>query len=468
MKKRAYKIFIIICIAICALPLVGMIIRPTTETTDNRAMKTFPSLSSNQGGVNLKFFEEFEDYFNDRFAFRNELVYADAKIQSSLFRVSAVDGVILGTDGWLYYKSTLPDYLGTGKLSDRELYNLAHNLSLIDGYLKAMDKDFLFTVPPNKNTLYGNNMPYYYSHKVGGTHNIERLAPVLAEKNIPYADLLKLFEEESEVLYLKRDSHWNNKGALLAYNEIMDGISHPHDDYMVITPNRSMGDLGDLNKMLYTFYGDKELNYSYDIPFKYSYSEGFQSVEDGFIETTGGSGRGTLLMFRDSFGNTLIPFIAEQYEKAWFSKGMPHSLESYIEKYNPDSVIFEKVERNLADYITMPPIISSPEVKSGIEVPALDSQPDGANIFIQSLDFDFNYYKIGGEIKESLLSTTSDVVVEVNGKQYHAFQIGDNGYEIYIKKDSIASFPLGVKVIVIDDASAVITGDRVLEERDVK
>ena len=468
MKKTAYKIYIIICVAICAFPLVGMIFKPTTETTDNRAMKEFPSLTAKDGKINLKFFDEFEGYFNDHFAFRNEFVFADAKIQSDVFKVSAVDGVIRGSDGWLYYKSTLDDYLGTKEMSGRQLYNLAHNISLIDSYLKSRDKDFVFTVPPNKNTLYGKNMPYYYSHVVQKTHNIEKLIPLLEEKEVPYVDLFEVFEAQGETLYLKRDSHWNNKGALLAYNEIMDGISHPHEDYSDVTANRSMGELGDLNKMLYTFYGEKELNYQYDITFKYSYSDGFQSVEDGFIETTGGKGTGTLLMFRDSFGNTLIPFVADQYENAWFSKGMPHPLEAYLEEYNPDSVIFEKVERNLGDYITMPPIISAPEVEAKVAVDPAVSETNNTNIFIQSLDFDFNYYKIGGEIDESLLSDSSDIIVEVNGKQYHAFQIDDNGYEMYIKKDNIATFPLGVKVIVNDSANAIIAGEQVLNEKDVK
>ena len=107
MKKSL--IFILACMAVCLLPLAGMAVRPTTVSTENRAMSDFPDLKREDGGWNQEFFREFEKYFNEHFAFRNELVYADAVIQTSLFQVSSVDTVTYGKDGWLYYTSTLDD-----------------------------------------------------------------------------------------------------------------------------------------------------------------------------------------------------------------------------------------------------------------------------------------------------------------------------------------------------------------------
>ena len=109
MKK--HLIFTIACLAVCLLPFAGMAVRPTTTSTENKAMSEFPDLKTEDGAWNSDFFQEFEEYFQEHFAFRNELVYADAKIQTSVFQVSNVDTVIYGTDGWLYYTSTLEDYL---------------------------------------------------------------------------------------------------------------------------------------------------------------------------------------------------------------------------------------------------------------------------------------------------------------------------------------------------------------------
>lgn len=50
-------------------------------------------------------------------------------------------------------------------MSDRALFNTRHNLEITQNYLTEMNVKFLFTVAPNKNTLYSENMPYYYGKR---------------------------------------------------------------------------------------------------------------------------------------------------------------------------------------------------------------------------------------------------------------------------------------------------------------
>lgn len=442
MKKNL--IFILACMGVCLLPLAGMTVHPTTVSTENRTMSEFPDLKKKDGSWNWDFFREFEEYFNEHFAFRNELVYADAVIQTSLFQVSSVDTVTYGTDGWLYYTSTLDDYLGTGRMSDRKIYSLAHNLSLVHQYVEEAGSDFLLAVPPNKNTLYGEHMPWYDSWIVDSVHNVDLLAPKLRELKIPCADLPELFRKEDEVLYLKRDSHWNGKGAVLAYNCMMDELGYVHEDYGDTPVRRAKDEDGDLNRMLYTLYGEKELNYRYDTKQKYTCTNGAESVEAPWIETTGGAGNGTLLMFRDSFGNTLLPLFADQFEKAWFTKEVPYGLESLMEQYHPDTVIFEKVERNLSEYIDMPPIISGMETEiSQIE----ETLKSGATVSLESLDYDFNYYKISGKVEKELLGDETDIVVRINDTYYRPYYTGENSYELYMKKEEIRIWPAELEIL---------------------
>lgn len=70
------------------------------------------------------------DYFQEHFAFRNELVTGNALLHGRLLETSTADGVIQGKNGWLYYKDSLDDYLGQDLLSDRSLFNIAHMLSM--------------------------------------------------------------------------------------------------------------------------------------------------------------------------------------------------------------------------------------------------------------------------------------------------------------------------------------------------
>ena len=101
----------------CLLPSVGMLFFPTTQTTENKAMAEAPKLFTEDGSFNTSLIADFEDYFTQHIALRNPLIYADAQIQTNLFQESNVSGVINGTDGWLYYSSTLNDFLGTDILS---------------------------------------------------------------------------------------------------------------------------------------------------------------------------------------------------------------------------------------------------------------------------------------------------------------------------------------------------------------
>lgn len=484
MKK--YLIFVIACIAACLLPFIGMAVRPTTVSTENKTMAAFPSLKSEDGHLNLDFFQELENYFNEHFAFRNELVYADAKIQTAVFQVSNVDTVIYGKDGWLYYSSTLDDYLGTNRLSGRQIYNLAHNLSLVQQYVEGKGSAFVLAIPPNKNTLYGEHMPYYDSYLVDRTHNVDLLAPKLQELGVSYANLLELFQSEDEVLYLKRDSHWNMKGAIMAYNCMMDALKYAHTDYGDSPVSRAKDEDGDLNRMLYTFYGEKELNYKYQIEQKYTYTNDVESVEDVWIETEGGTGNGTLLMFRDSFGNTLIPLLANQFEKAWFTKEVPYGLENLMEQYHPGTVVLEKVERNLSEYIHMPPIISGIE-EEGIQVapspgsgPGMSAgmqgsdpgisvqlQESGATISMESLDYDVDYYKVSGSVEEPLLGEETDIVVKINDTYYKSYHIGTNGYEVYIKKEKIQAYPVEIEVLTKDQEICRVVQIKRIEEGEI-
>lgn len=451
MKK--YRIFLIACMAVCLLPFAGMAVHPTTVSTENKTMAAFPAVRQEDGSLNLSFFDEFEDWFEEHFAFRNELVYADAKIQTAAFRVSNVDSVIYGREGWLYYTSTLEDYLGEDVMSDREIYNLAHNLLLVSDYVKARGCDFLLTIPPNKNTLYGENMPWYDSGKVDERHNIDLLAPELKTLGVPYANLTELFRAEDEVLYLKRDSHWNNRGALLAYNCLMDTLGYPHDDYAEISVSRAKDEDGDLNRMLYTLYGEKELNYYYEIPGEYTYANDVTSVEDAWIETAGGSGNGTLLMFRDSFGNTLLPLLANQFAEAYFTKETPYGLEQLMNTYDPDTVIVEKVERNIVQYIESPPIITAPEIARPDTQEEVQSN---TTVYAESFAYDSAYYRICGEADDAYLGDETDILICVNGSCYQAYHTGTAGYELYLPKEQLSSGSFEVEVLAVENGSGRI------------
>lgn len=451
MKKKSV-LFIVICMVLCLIPSVGMLFFPTTETTENKAMAEAPALLTEDGSLNKSFFSDFEDYFNEHIALRNFLVFADARVQTTVFQESNVSGVISGTNGWLYYSSTLDNYLGQNLMSNRELFNLAHNFSVIQEYLDERNIPFVLTIAPNKNTLYGENMPYYKSRIINSEHSARLLKPYLSQHGIQYLDLFELFETQEETLYLLRDSHWNNKGACLVYNAVMSSLELPHKTYSDTEPNIVKTENGDLNKMLYSFYGELEENYDYALPQNYTYANDADSVEDGWIITDNPSGSGKLLMFRDSFANTLIPFISNEFEAVYYSKGEPNALERYLETYEPDYVVIEKVERNISDYLENPPIITPPET----EQPAsFTISKTDTTMQIESCMNDVNYFKLSGDADLMRLDNESEILVSVNQHTYRAYQTGENGYMLYLKKELFADTNVSVKIYILNADATV-------------
>ena len=444
MKRAGNIIYLVICLIFCVLPFAGMTIYRTDTTTENKTLADFPKLKKD-GCINLEYFDELSAYFEDHFAFRQELVSADAVIQSKIFQVSNVDTVLAGTDGWLFYTDTVDDYLGQNTTTERQSFNTVHNLSLLQQYVTEQGADFLFTVAPNKNSLYDEHMPYYADQKVSNVRNIDMLKPKFAEAEISYVDLYEPFNKEKEILYLKRDSHWNNKGAVLAYNTILDSLMVEHETYDTVKAIREKKEYGDLNKMLYPLTAKPEWNYDYQYDSQWSYVSDEKDVEAAWIETQCPRGNGSLLMFRDSFGNTLLPLMAEQFEKACFSKGTPYRIAEYMEKCKPELVIVEKVERNLDTYMLEPPVMTGPEVELG-EIKESNGKADIAVKMEESME-DTAYWVISGELQEKDMDADAGIYIRLkNGeksKVYEAFTMttedSDYGYLLYMRKNDLQS-----------------------------
>ena len=442
--KKLYRAFLTISLLVCILPFAGMSFHPTTKSAENRVLSSFPSLTRQDGHLNTGFFQEFETYFTEHFAFRNELVFADSVIQSDLFHVSSNEKVICGTNGWLYYASTLPDYTGSGLMSERELHSMAHNLALVERCVRDRGAAFLLAFPANKNTLYGEFMPYYYPGLSETKHNLDRLQALLAEHELPYTDLHALFEKEQEILYYRQDSHWNNKGAMLASSAMMDQLSLPHKDFNALPVTRALTHDGDLSRMLYTFYGKKGADYSYDLDGLYEIVMATGETDNGWVETSGKGENGTLLMFRDSFADALLPFFALSFKTAYFTKEQPYGLETLLERYAPDVVIAEKAERNLADYLDMPPVLSAPEVT--LPEAVLDLRK-GMDISLSTLENDINYCCLSGTAAGPLLP--EDVIyAELDGHTYECFHTRGDGFRMYLKKNALPAGNADVRVLI--------------------
>ncbi len=113
-----YKWFTAAFLSLCLIPAVGMLVLPEQQAAGNEHLTPKPSLWNAQTGWNADFLGGLTDYVADHFGFRQELVTANAALQTRLLCTSPAEDVIYGTDGWLYYAKTLDDYQNHATLTE--------------------------------------------------------------------------------------------------------------------------------------------------------------------------------------------------------------------------------------------------------------------------------------------------------------------------------------------------------------
>lgn len=416
--KLGLAAFAALFLALCMLPTAGMLFAPTEEAVGNEHLAVMPALREEDGSWNTAYGSQLSTWLADHIAFRHQLITLHARLCGGLFGTLPGQEVVLGSDDWLYYADTLPDYQGVGLLSDRQCYAAARVLALMQEYCRQQGAQFLFTVAPNKNSLYPEAMPLRY-RPAAVPGNAERIAARLEEMGVGYLDLFALLGGEEERLYFRTDSHWNALGAALAGDALSAALGKGEERFYGQPYTLAPTHKGDLYEMVYPAGDLVELDAAFDRGFDFVYPQGFRTVEDITIRTRDAAESGSLLMFRDSFGNNLYPFLAERYGAACFSRAMPYNL-SYIRREQADTVVVEIVERNLRWLVEQPASYPAPERELSLpaaegELPlALEDAPEGL-------------HRVTGAL-ETAPDTDSPVYIAHGGRAYEAALLPGGGF----------------------------------------
>lgn len=410
--KKAKLIFISIFIVLCLIPSVGMLIFGEAQPAANEVLAGRPSVTTRSGELNLSFLSDVSDYIADRFAFRQELATAWAGVNAKLLGTSVEEQVILGSDGWLYFSDTLPDYMGQG-MSDTELRYLANDLALMQEYIVSQGKHFIFTIAPNKNSIYSEHMPEYIENRHSES-NAARVGAYLDAAGVNYLDLLNILGNE-ENLYYKTDTHWNSRGAALAADGLLNMLDRG-GDYSTASFAVSEEHRGDLYEMLYPAGRATETATVYGGEFSYVCESDPNGGNAITIKTSCDGGSGGLMCWRDSFGIALYPYLAQSFVAATFSRSADYNLTLAD---SADTVIIELVERNLSNILSREPTFPAPvrELSATANVGTIAVDYDEAKSGVMS-----GYVRVSGELGADMLDPGGHVYIAA----------GDTAYEAYV------------------------------------
>ncbi len=351
MKKTMLIIYCALFLIPCAFFSLGMLIPGAADAAEGGV--SMPSILTDGPviTINSDFGDQFEEYFSKSFAYRNKVVDAFSDLKVKLFS-EGNDQVIVGRDSFLFFADTLADYTGSEPMTDAEINAAADSLLDMYNYLVERGAKFLFACAPNKNSIYPEMMPSRYIMNSEG-RDIDRLLDALSERGVPYIDLRPILTEAKShtLVYHKRDTHWNNEGARIAFEAIADMLNFEVPDFDTYTPTATKDHLGDLDTLLFPERKMYDDNISYDFSGAYIYTTAYSTPMDLRIATRGG-GTGKLLMFRDSFANAMIPFAAASFSESRFERATPYcDNTTLIDTADADFVIAMIAERNLRNLI---------------------------------------------------------------------------------------------------------------------
>lgn len=347
MKKTLKLLFIIGFFVVCILP-VGLMWADTSTLSENRSLSNFPEWTLENGEWNEEFFNEFETWLAEHFAFRGALVEADGALKYHVFASPSDEQVIIGKDDWLFFDATLNDYAGV-TLSEAEIDAIADTLQKTCEYIESQGKQPMIMIAPNKNTIYPELMPDRFGDK-SEVSNRTLLHEALQERGVPYLDAAKVLIDykATDEVYLHHDTHWNNTGARLVMNALYKAWGL-EDEYELTGYSVENTHESDLYQILFPQSEELEAQRIYEAGNEFDYKGRVRSMDDLKIQTNCENGNGkSVLVYRDSFGRAMIPYMGETFSQCVFNRSTPYDL-SLVEETECDYVLIEIVERNIAD-----------------------------------------------------------------------------------------------------------------------
>ncbi len=284
---------------------------------ENKNLATFPTFSW-QELLNNEYTPKFEEYINDQFAFRDSWIDLKSRMEWLLTKVEN-NGVIYGENSQLY-----------AKLFSIDEDQLQKNLDAMQGFVEREGDKVSVLIAPVASNILSDGLPAS-PPMIDENDIIDKVYSAADGANI--IDVRDTLSQNSdEYIYYRTDHHWTSYGAYLAYLEYADIKGLEKFDINEHPTVETEGFLGtNFSKCKFFAAVPDTLTY-YDIDNTMLLGEQELSLYDtsklstvdkyaaflhgnyGFL-TVNGDGEGSVLVVKDSYANSFIPYLTASYEK---------------------------------------------------------------------------------------------------------------------------------------------------------
>jgi hypothetical protein len=350
-----------------SLPGLSMIVRPPTAAGLSAIGEPQPALHDllDQAESKLDAARVLVQWFRTRFGFRSMLVEANARLRVDGLGITTAGSVVVGSDGWLFYAGdhSIDSFRHAQPFSPAEL---ASWRSLVDGWSKVCQgagARLVVLVPPDKQTVYADAMPAWMTPLTPRSRLDELKAMFAGRSDLDFVDARGALADMRGTglpLYYRTDTHWNELGAYVAAREVLRTLATRFPG-LVVPPAITTAEVvripggGDMARVLglQDHATDEEIHFVSPLVSRATIQtpSGTRFTREMHVEMRVLSSRPDapiprLVVFRDSFGNALIPHLAEHFGSAvylWTS----HLDAELVQTTRPDVVIVELLERSL-------------------------------------------------------------------------------------------------------------------------
>lgn len=222
-RLNNWLLIVLFCVLIL-VPLVAQILGFSSGVSgENRNLAPFPKIETLPQAKFLP--RMMDEYVNDRFGLRTQLVHLNSLIKYEL-GVSSTKDVIMGKDGWLFYNGDDPmlQHIGANVFAPEELEHWVQVMEADRDWLAKRGIAFYILIAPDKNTIYPEKLPAYPR---GAVTRIDQLAGRMKLSTLEFIDpRQRLFDAKAagEMVYFAGDTHWLERGAFEAYQMLLERI----------------------------------------------------------------------------------------------------------------------------------------------------------------------------------------------------------------------------------------------------
>lgn len=375
-KWNQISILVILALIICApLVLMPVYIQQNNEdvlTYDNKQPMSLDDIMT-LGSVRANT----ETYFNEHLPLRHSIISIWSNFMYRLGVSVKPNTAIVGRDGWIYlgndYYQVFDLHRGLLTVSEEDVGRSASRLLALKMYCDNRGIDFYFAVPPDKEVIYPEYYPKWYSKSENARYMIrltEHLACLNAASYSEYLEdvMIDKKQEFGNLLFYKSDSHWTNLGGYIGYASIMGEIINTYGaEYKMIklqSYSVEAYEQTDIKRLLgiSVNVGDHYVKTEF-IPNSSVQAEKVTPALTKYENNDALTDK-AILCFADSFLGSMLPFLTNTFHEVYVihynSSLKADNINNFyeaVEYCSPDLILLLSVERQV-----IPTLLEMPEV----------------------------------------------------------------------------------------------------------